>query len=50
MSNQDHYNMSRHTRYKLVRYLPRFQAIQQLYLVHRQEQIARIPPLVWYAA
>jgi len=41
---------SKHERYKRVRYWPSFQAIQQLYLIHRQEQIARIEPWLWYAA
>jgi len=42
--------LNKRERYERVRYWPSFQAIQQLYLIHRQEQIARVEPWLWYAA
>ena len=44
--------LTRRQRYKLARYLPSFLAIQGLYLVHRQNQIAEfykdVDPSLWF--
>lgn len=50
----EHMRMSKRERYEKFHDWPEFQAIQQLYLAHRQDQIAmfyaNVDPIIWFMA